>query len=253
MTMLIRGRMYAKRLRNSLWPGPSRPSAPARHRYRIRGVKLTVFDDPRSSATEAIALELRKDRYGLDGMAFREGDVAIDVGGHVGMVSSYLALRHLALRILAFEPFPDNVACFRRSLEANRVTNVVLSPFAVTSDGRALDLVMHRSNTGGATGQLQSLDRAHHTKVRVPSVTLDAVFEQHGIQRCALLKMDCEGTEHEILRNARCLNRVDALIGEFHINRDLERRGHSIEELLAHCRRFIPADRIRVLACRMAE
>jgi len=35
----------------------------------------------------------------------------------------------------------------------------------------------------------------------VPCVTLPEIFDEFGLERRDLLKMDCEGAEHEILYN----------------------------------------------------
>lgn len=51
----------------------------------------------------------------------------------------------------------------------------------------------------------------------------------------------------------RCLERVEHLRGEFHCNRLLLERGYSIEGLLDHCARFIPAANILVDRLEMGE
>ena len=35
--------------------------------------------------------------------------------------------------------------------------------------------------------------------IRVSCVTLQEIFDKHQLERCHLLKMDCEGSEYEIL------------------------------------------------------
>jgi hypothetical protein len=43
-------------------------------------------------------------------------------------------------------------------------------------------------------------------------------MQQNAIKHCDLLKMDCEGSEYEILRSARpeTLRCVDKIVGEYH-------------------------------------
>jgi hypothetical protein len=67
------------------------------------------------------------------------------------------------------------------------------------------------------------------------------------------LKIDCEGSEHEILRAAHVLDRVEYLSGEFHINARLTALGHSLEGLRDFAARFIPPERIRVTAVTMSD
>jgi hypothetical protein len=84
-------------------------------------------------------------------------------------------------------------------------------------------------------------------------VTLDDIFAEHGLERCKLLKIDCEGSEHEILLSTGVLPRVEHLAGEFHINGRLRAQGHSIERLRAHCARFVPEARTHCVSVEMGE
>lgn len=222
-------------------------------RVTVKGVPLKIHDYRSSSARHVVKSELEADCYGLERIPFASGDVVVDIGGHVGMFSIYLARSFPSIRIFAYEPIPQNYRHFVRNIEANRVTNVQVFNRAVTHDGRPLEMLLHPSNTGGATAQLQNMHLPEHTRYVVESVTLDDIFATHAIDRCKLLKIDCEGSEHEILLDARILDRVEYLSGEFHINAHLAQQGYSIEGLYDHCRRFVRAEHICYTACHMAE
>ena len=196
---------------------------------------------------------MEADCYGLERITFAAGDVVVDIGGHVGVFAMYLAKRFPNITIYSYEPEPLNYRCFVKNITANFVTNVRVFNRAVTSDRRPLPMLVHWSNTGGATAQLRDMNLPDHERFTTESVTLDDIFLAHGIQRCRLLKIDCEGSEHEILLRAACLDRVDYLSGEFHINEHLAAQGHSIERLEAHCRKFIPSGHIQYSTCHMAE
>ena len=232
---------------------PESASASALRTIRVRGVSLRVYDLAVSHASEVVRCELQADCYGVERIRFEPGDVVVDIGGHVGIFSIYLARRYPYIRVVAFEPTPLNYQHFVKNIEANRVTNVEVFNLAVTRDGRRLAMIAHRSNTGGATAQLRDMHLAEHDHYSVPSVTLDAIFAEHRIARCKLLKIDCEGSEHEILLSARCLDRVEYLSGEFHINDYLAGQGYSIERLVAHLQAIMPAERLHYTECRMAE
>jgi FkbM family methyltransferase len=157
------------------------------------------------------------------------------------------------VRVYAFEPTPLNYAHFVKNIELNGVTNIVVENMAITSDRRDLQMIMNPENTGGATANLGDMTKGGHETYTVRSITLDDVFERHGIERCRLLKIDCEGSEHEILRSTQVLNRVDWIVGEFHINTHLESQGYSIENLVAYLETYLPRKHIRYEPCRMAE
>jgi len=230
----------------------SRPLATTR--YSLKGVTLEITDYASSDTPRIVAKELRKDCYNIESIRFAPGDIVVDVGANVGMVSIYVAKRFPSVRVLAFEPIPDNYAHLVANIANNGVTNVVPHPLAITSDGRAFRMIVNfGNNSGGGTGNLRDMHLRDHDYFTVRSTTLDRVFETNGITACRLLKIDCEGAEHEILMNATCLDRVEYLSGEFHINRHLEAQGYSTEKLIARCREFIPAKKLKTTSIRMAE
>jgi FkbM family methyltransferase len=178
----------------------------------------------------------------------------IDIGAHVGVVSIYIAKRFPFVKIHAYEPIPDNFEHLVMNLEANRVDNVTPHNLAVTGDGRKFDMLVNfTDNSGGGTGHLGNMRLQGHFYYTVGSITLDSVFEKYNIEACKLLKIDCEGTEHEILRNTRYMNRIEYLAGEFHINQHLAEQGYSIDSLIRHCRNFIHVSKLRISSIRMAE
>jgi len=84
-------------------------------------------------------------------------------------------------------------------------------------------------------------------------MTLEELFTKESITRCKLLKIDCEGSEHEILLNTNILECVQYLSGEFHINQNLESQGYSIENLKTYCLQYIPKNQMHTFGIRMAE
>jgi FkbM family methyltransferase len=221
------------------------------HRYRICGVDVQVYDFAESQAAYTVAQELACDSYKLRRIPFRPGDCVVDIGGHLGLFSITLALSNPFLRIYAYEPHPDNCALFERNLALNRVSNVELHSEAISGDGRPLDLRSKATNSGAASAVATTL--SDRCAFGIPSLTLDQVFARHGIARCRLLKIDCEGLEYEILSATSVWDRVDRLCGEFHINEFLKGRGCSPQALRKFCAQQLAPDRVTVAFCRMSE
>jgi len=221
------------------------------HRYRIRGVNVQVYDFAESRAAHFVAQELASDSYKLRRIPFRPDDCVVDIGGHVGLFSITLALRNPFLRIYAYEPHPDNYALFARNLALNRVCNVELYPEAISGDGRRLDLRGSATNSGAASAHAATL--SYCCVFGIPSLTLDQVFARHGIARCRLLKIDCEGSEYEILSATTAWDRVDRLCGEFHTNDILKSRNCSPQALREYCAQRLGPDRVTVSFCGMSE
>jgi FkbM family methyltransferase len=220
----------------------------------FKDFSLSIADYVGSSTPRIVRRELVKNRYNIESIEFSPNDIVIDIGAHVGVVSIYIAKRFPFVKIYAYEPIPDNYEHLVINLKANGVNNVTPHNLAITSDGRKFDMIVNfTNNSGGGTGHLRNMNLHHHFHYTVESVTLDSVFEEYNIGVCKLLKIDCEGTEHEILWNTRYLNRIEYLSGEFHINRHLAEQGYSIDSLISHCRTFVHASKLRITSVRMAE
>lgn len=226
----------------------------ATHKLVFDTFSLRIVDYATSSTPQIVRKELIKNRYNIDSIKFSPNDIVVDIGAHVGVVSIYLAKKYPFIKIYAYEPIPDNYEHLIVNLRSNGINNVIPHNLAITSDGRRFDMIVNfADNSGGATGHLRDMKLANHFYYTIESVTLDDVFDTHNIKVCKLLKIDCEGAEHEILRSTNCLSKVEYLSGEFHINEHLAEQEYSIEALIAHCRRFIPAKKLTIKSIRMAE
>lgn len=219
--------------------------------YNLCGTPLRIRDAPGSMAANWIAAELSCDDYSLSRLPFAAGDVVIDVGAHVGMVAIWLAIRHPEIRIVALEPDPLNFAHLGENIAANGVANIVALQLAVTADGRPIEIARPPGNSGGTSAYTTIVDGFPRSKV--DSVKLDEIFDRFIENRCKLLKMDCEGAEHEILSGSSVLTRVDWFSAEFHINSRLEREGFSNDALAALVAQFLPPERISIKSIRIGE
>lgn len=219
--------------------------------FAIRGTTLYISDGAASRAADWIADELVLDHYGLERIDFVPGDIMVDIGAHVGIVAIYLAKRFPFLSIIAVEPDPANYRNLIGNIAWNGVDNVVPRRQAVTADGRPFALWTPPDNTGAASGFVRTV--AGLGASVAPSTTLDALFAAHGIARCKLLKIDCEGAEHEILASTAVLPRVDYLSAEFHSNGLLDQRGQTIDGLVALVQAAIPPERLAIHTNRLTE
>jgi len=124
------------------------------------------------------------------------GDVVLDIGAHLG-TATLLAGRLIGPegRVLAVEPFADNVRCLQATLRDNAMANV--TPVACAAGDRSGTIVLARATRGS---QLTSLEGAGD--VEVPLRPVDALVAEQGLQRLDLIKIDAEGMEREVLAGA---------------------------------------------------
>ena len=206
---------------------------------------------PESISPEIIAYELQNDCYGLNRIDFMPGDAVIDIGAHIGMFAIYTALRFPEIVIHAFEAFPQNIELLEQNLDRNGITTVRIHRQGVSGDGRLLEMVTDPRNSGGSTCYSRMLE--HGRSTGIPSTTLDHIFDSLGIEKCKLLKIDCEGSEYEILFSTHSLSKVEYLSGEFHYNQLLQSYGYTVEGLLEHCESQIARDKLLIQTINMSE
>ncbi len=152
--------------------------------------------------------------YALPGYAIGDGAVVIDVGANIGTFALFAATAAQDVSVYAYEPFPENVDWLRSNITASGVQNVQACSLAVAgqSGQRTLcvdsDWIMHRLGESDGTSGSMSVD----------CISLDDVFTVHKIDSCNLLKLDCEGSELEILRDCsdETICRVNRIVGEQH-------------------------------------
>lgn len=214
----------------------------------VDGRPMDIEDDPHGGVAKLAFYELIHS-YGLDKMTFKPGDVVLDIGAQVGVVSTYLGMKHPEIRIIAVEPHPQNAERLRRNLEANGVKNVTVIEKAVTGDGRKIVLRGDASQNSGGFSAFGGSGAG----VEAESVTLANIFAFYEIDRLALLKIDCEGAEYEILRSAGdvLLSKIGAIRGELHTNQHLIKQGHTPTNFMAWLKKRV--DDVQMTVTRMAE
>ncbi len=153
--------------------------------------------------------------YTPPGYKIHSGDVVIDVGANIGVFATFAATRAPGVTVHAYEPFQDCVDWLQRNVEESGLRNVHV----------------HKAAVSGAPGEAQlQVDpsrwivnslfngRGKGESITVNCLGLNDVMEENGITLCDLLKLDCEGSEYEVLKGCTpaTLKRVRRIVGEYH-------------------------------------
>lgn len=142
----------------------------------------------------------------------RPGDVALDVGANVGFYSVPIALaaKKIGARVVAVEPFPNNIDWLRENLCLNGAEDTVrVLPVALSDHAGTLPLVLAEdfvtgANVGNAALDSDDLYDQSFRRVSVPVETLDDLWKDVGQSRpLRIVKIDIEGREAQFLEGAR--------------------------------------------------
>jgi len=190
-----------------------------------------------SPIAQILIQEIFNDNYKIfqRGVTFVDGDVVVDIGANEGMFSIMLAKLFPNIVVISYEPVPSTFQHMLKNIEINGVTNIV--PFNVGIGVPGKGTINLNKNFSGGASLMDTYDPALHEQVSVDLIGFDDIFSPNFFKarplksRVRLLKIDIEGGEYDALYNARLLQRVDFVVGEFHINKRLESLGRDINEL----------------------
>ena len=165
---------------------------------KIFGKEITLT--LRNEGDYAIANELFLDhQYRFcDEVIKKAKNPIIDIGGHLGFFSLYAALQNLEVPIYAFEPHIGNYEILKDNLKQNRIKNVMPKNLALDKEVKEIQLQISKEDLNHSTkraieptGEIQPIQ----------TTTLERVFQKNRIEKCDLIKIDCEGSEFDIIYN----------------------------------------------------
>jgi len=122
----------------------------------------------------------------------------IDIGANIGCVSILCAEK--GADVLAFEPATSNFETLEHNIKINGYKDKVRCiKKAVGKPGRN-KLFLHPRNSG-ATSLFLNINNGSSKDdfEMVDVISIKDVFEQYNIKYCDLLKLDCEGSEKDII------------------------------------------------------
>lgn len=131
----------------------------------------------------------------------RQGDTVIDIGAHIGFYALRQGLHMQGGKIYAFEPNPDTFRRLKRNIVANDLENVIVAEnAAVAAEEGTVTLRISAGSSEGNTIMREGTVHEYGEKVEVSARTLDAIVRDYALKNIAILKIDAEGAEVEILR-----------------------------------------------------
>jgi len=138
-------------------------------------------------------------RLGL-GPHVEPGDTVVELGPWLGTFVRF-ALNHGAAKVIAIEPIPQIVECFRQTFAAELADGrVELIEAAAWSRSGKVRMALQGQNND------RNSNEGYHVSpegdLSVEAIRLDAVLRELGVERVDLINMDIEGAERHALAGA---------------------------------------------------
>jgi FkbM family methyltransferase len=201
-----------------------------------------------SAAMRTVAKILRweifkRGQYRRPGFELRADDMVIDIGANIGMFALWTEPQIPRGRLICIEPNPYALECLRLNIRQNDLRNVIVVPAAAGSQNGTTELICHpgwealahtsavdapwlftKSSMGRLTRWLlqRGLRHAHQAAavkpIVVPQMQLARIMDEHAVARVNFLKIDCEGSEYEVLRSLDATHwaRIERVVLEYH-------------------------------------
>jgi len=141
--------------------------------------------------------------------------IVLEIGAHKGFFT--LLAASFANKVIAFEPDKENFKYLDFNIKRNEAKNVIPVKKAVfaTAGEKSFNI----SNVTGARHTFyQSEFSGKGKEVQVECTTLNSIFKDYSLESINLLKLDCEGSEYDIIYNCdkSLFAKIDAIAMEIH-------------------------------------
>ncbi len=163
--------------------------------------------------------------------------VVIDVGAHIGSFSLLASSKANNSKVFAFEPHPDNFKLLKKNIRLNNLEDKIFpSQVALAKKSKKrVKLYLHPHSSGMHSTILRnskSCNREDDAFIEAKAISLGDVFKKNKISRCNFLKMDCEGSEYEVMLSTpkSILKRIDNIALEYHDGGDIQKIKKHLEQ-----------------------
>ena len=119
--------------------------------------------------------------------------VVIDIGANIADSSIYFAMTG-AKKVIALEPFPKNFEVAQKNITLNGFTNKIELLNAGCCGGQSKDMVLDALAKGVGCQSMQSSLGSN-----IHFYTIRELINKYNIDSPAVLKIDCEGCEYDII------------------------------------------------------
>ena len=163
------------------------------------GVTLEAPDRMLQTAKEVFfAEDYRFDAMQPDILLQTDAPIVIDVGANVGYLSGFVFTRFPKAKVVSVEPMPKNLELLKRNRDRNPSFDWQLYEGVVSDSDTQVEIQFDDSDSFTTSASLVGLDKGPNS-IKVNSLSLASLMSQFSIDVIHVLKLDCEGSEYDIL------------------------------------------------------
>jgi len=162
------------------------------------------------------------EHFRVPGFSGEDVDLVIDLGANEGFYTLKVKENNPHCRVIAVEPNPLAFEVLEKNVTSNGLTDVILVNKAVCDREGTMpfQIVPHVSAIGARDLSLQQRPWLKQEMIRVVDVecmTLRHLFDEYGVDRVGVMKLDVEGMELDILKGGETvLPRIERIVVECH-------------------------------------
>ncbi len=150
---------------------------------------------------------------------FRENDIIVDIGAHLGIGAIFLAKKFPFIKVVAVEPDARKFRLMEKNVEINNIENIKMINAAISGTNGTARLYRNVSSEDWSTLNVCSARLKHHFFVQnVETMTCAKLFKNFEISECRMLKIEAWGSVKDILETFPNSVPVDYLSGETHLD-----------------------------------
>jgi FkbM family methyltransferase len=197
-------------------------NAIGRSNYFCRNLKLQVLIDglrcqlnlrPNRGDLFILYEILASEAYAVhhDFLKPEEAFTILDCGANVGITALYFARKYKNARIICIEPDPENFETLKLNVANQKRIEPIFGAIVKTSG------TVHLTRNRPAYGNTLIDQSSDEPTVAVQGLTIADICEQKELTRIDLLKVDIEGAEEELFKDADFLPMVNLVAIELHM------------------------------------
>jgi FkbM family methyltransferase len=161
----------------------------------------------------------------------------IDIGAHKGFFALYAALNSSSdSRIICLEPSKSNYTQLIENKNLNGLKNVhAINKAVLSKPGMETLHILSPANNSILSEYENVIKKSSQTTESIEVTTLSQIIEEFQLEKIDFLKMDCEGSEYDILYglDSSVFAKIKVMSLEFHDLSESKKSGYSLALFLS--------------------